>query len=73
MKLKVNMDNFKEPISPLGTMFWFRPKALKTLIDYDWKYEDFPKEPNANDGTIYTVLKEFIALLFNMKDIIQLG
>jgi lipopolysaccharide biosynthesis protein len=52
MKLKVNMDNFKEPISPLGTMFWFRPKALKTLIDYDWKYEDFPKEPNANDGTI---------------------
>lgn len=52
LKLKVNIDNFKEPISPLGTMFWFRPKAMKTLIEYDWNYEDFPKEPNANDGTI---------------------
>jgi rhamnosyltransferase len=33
-------------------MFWFRPKALKTLIEYDWNYEDFPKEPNDTDGTL---------------------
>lgn len=52
LKLKVNMDPNKEPIAPLGTMFWFRPKALATLINYEWKYEDFPKEPNNNDGTI---------------------
>lgn len=42
----------KEPISPLGTMFWFRPKTLKTLFDINWKYLDFPKEPNNYDGTI---------------------
>lgn len=42
----------KEPIAPLGTMFWFRPKALKPLFEKEWKYEDFPKEPNKNDGTI---------------------
>jgi len=42
----------KEPIAPLGTMFWFRPKALRKLLDYDWKYEDFPKEPIATDGTL---------------------
>ncbi|WP_200931610.1 rhamnan synthesis F family protein [Paenibacillus sp. Leaf72] len=48
----IPMDGLKEPIAPLGTMFWFRSKALKTLIDYDWKYEDFPKEPNDMDGTI---------------------
>ncbi|MFD2881109.1 rhamnan synthesis F family protein [Paenibacillus rhizoplanae] len=41
LKLKVNMDPNKEPIAPLGTMFWFRPKALATLINYEWKYEDF--------------------------------
>lgn len=42
----------KEPIAPLGTMFWFRPEALQKLLKYGWKYTDFPKEPNKNDGTV---------------------
>lgn len=50
--LKVDISGVKEPISPLGTMFWFRPEALKTLLDYPWTYEDFPKEPNGFDGTL---------------------
>ena len=50
--LKVPLHWGEEPISPLGTMFWFRTKAMKKLFDYDWKYEDFPKEPNGYDGTI---------------------
>lgn len=50
--LKVNMNIMKEPIAPLGTMFWFRPEALKVLLDNKWKYEDFPEEPNYYDGTI---------------------
>lgn len=52
LKLKVNIVWTNEPITPLGTMFWFRPKALKPLFDYKWTYEDFPKEPNKFDGTI---------------------
>lgn len=52
LKLRVNMDEHKEPISPLGTMFWFRPEAMRVLFDYNWKYEDFPEEPNGFDGTI---------------------
>ncbi len=52
LKLKVNIDVNKEPISPLGTMFWFRPKALKPLFDKKWKFKDFPEEPNKVDGTI---------------------
>ncbi len=50
--LKVDMSRDKEPIAPLGTMFWFRPKAMKTLFDKDWDYEDFPPEPNKPDGTL---------------------
>ncbi len=50
--LQVNVDGNKEPISPLGTMFWFRPEALSALIDYPWTYEDFPPEPNGFDGTL---------------------
>ncbi|MCU6791774.1 rhamnan synthesis F family protein [Paenibacillus sp. WQ 127069] len=48
----IPIDISKEPIAPLGTMFWFRPKALQSLIEYDWEYDDFPKEPNDMDGTI---------------------
>ena len=33
-------------------MFWFKPKALKKIRDYDFKYDDFPDEPLAGDGTI---------------------
>lgn len=50
--IKVNIKPERAPIAPLGTMFWFRPQALRTLIDYGWKYEDFPMEPNGTDGTI---------------------
>lgn len=50
--LHVNINWQKEPITPLGTMFWFRPEALRTLFDFGWKYEDFPPEPNGFDGTL---------------------
>lgn len=51
-ELRVPIDESKEPIAPLGTMFWFRSKALKKLFERSWCYEDFPKEPNWSDGTI---------------------
>ena len=50
--ISVPMDHDKEPIAPLGTMFWFRPAALAPLFDHDWEWEDFPPEPNNIDGTI---------------------
>lgn len=50
--LTVPISKDKEPIAPLGTMFWVRPNAMKLLFDKDWKYEDFPKEPNKIDGTL---------------------
>ena len=50
--LTVPMNVMAPPVAPLGTMFWFRPKAMKPLYDYDWKYTDFPPEPNKIDGTL---------------------
>ncbi len=52
LNLQVDICKEKEPIAPLGTMFWFRPKALKTLFEYNWEYNDFPAEPNKTDGTL---------------------
>lgn len=52
LELTVSISEEDEPIAPLGTMFWFRPDALKKLFDEDWEYDDFPKEPNGTDGTV---------------------
>lgn len=41
------------PIAPLGSFFWFRPKAMKKLLDWKFTYEDYPEEPmKKTDGTI---------------------
>ena len=52
LELKVKIESSKEPIAPIGTMFWFRKTALKSLFSKKWEYADFPKEPNKLDGTI---------------------
>lgn len=50
--LHVDIDRNKEPVAPLGSMFWARTAALKPLFDYDWQYEEMPEEPLAPDATI---------------------
>lgn len=50
--LHVSLKENKEPIAPLGSAFWARPKALKKLFDHNWSYDEFPKEPIADDGTV---------------------
>ncbi len=50
--IQADIDSIKEPVAPLGTMFWVRPKALKVFFDHDWTYEDFPEEPLDVDATL---------------------
>ena len=50
--VEVPLSSDKPPISPLGTMFWFRPEAMRPLLGKEWVYEDFPAEPNDVDGTL---------------------
>lgn len=40
------------PPFPAGGMFWFRPAALRPLLDLKFGYSDFPNEPIGDDGTI---------------------
>jgi lipopolysaccharide biosynthesis protein len=64
-RLKLNCHVYwdKEPIAPLGTMFWFRPQAMKKLFDYGWRYRDFPEEPNGFDGTILHAIERVYAFV----------
>lgn len=50
--INVSIEKDKQPITPIGSIFWFRPNALKKLIRHNWDYQDFPPEPLAPDGTI---------------------
>ena len=63
LEINLNIKPDKAPIAPLGTMFWFRPQALKRLFDYGWKYEDFPEEPNGTDGTILHAIERGYGLV----------
>ena len=52
LKIDVPISGEESPIAPFGSVFWFRPKALKPLFAHGWKHEDFPPEPLPQDGTI---------------------
>lgn len=52
LNIEVPISVKKAPISPFGTMFWARAKALETLFAYNWEYDSFLPEPLPEDSTI---------------------
>lgn len=48
------------PIAAYGTMFWFRPPALRKLFAYPWKWTDFNAEPRHIDGGLSHALERTI-------------
>lgn len=50
----------EEPSITYGTTFWARSHALKKLFDKEWKYEDFPPEPMADDGEINHAIERML-------------
>lgn len=58
--LKCNIDPDKMPIT-LGSAFWCRTDAIRKILTYDWKYEDFEEEPLPSDGTISHAIERIFA------------
>jgi len=60
---------------PAGTMFWFRPNAIRQILNSNLKYKDFPIEPIANDGTIAHGLERLFAYTSRLNgfDFIELN
>ncbi len=60
LKIRIPLDDIS-PFAAYGTMFWFRPMALKKLFEYKWKFEDFNKEPMHYDGSLAHGLERLLA------------
>lgn len=58
--VKIPFDDIS-PLAAYGTMFWFKPEALRKLFEYEWKFEDFNKEPMHHDGSLAHVLERLLA------------
>lgn len=59
LDLKVRFDP-DTPVGAFGTMFWFRPKALRKLFAHPWQWSDFNAEPRHIDGGLAHVLERMI-------------
>ncbi len=60
MKLKCIMSSENPPYT-LSTAFWCKTQALKSLFEFGFKYEDFPKEPLPSDGSIGHYIERILA------------
>lgn len=66
--IKVDIKRQKPPVAPLGTMFWFRPKALTILFDRAYEFSDFPKEPlEMTDGSILHAIERLYPFAAQQK------
>ncbi|SEJ97002.1 rhamnosyltransferase, partial [Cribrihabitans marinus] len=59
LKLNVPLDK-ATPVAPIGTMYWFRTKALRQMFERPWEWEEYNKEPHHVDGGLAHVQERLI-------------
>jgi lipopolysaccharide biosynthesis protein len=60
LDIHANLDD-TTPVASYGTMFWFRPSALRKMFKHEWKWTDFNQEPNHADGGLAHALERVMA------------
>ena len=45
---------------PAGSMFWYRPSALKSITGHNWHIDDFPAETGQVDGTLMHAIERLL-------------
>ena len=63
-RLKIDLvPNESNFIFSPGTMFWARPEALKSLFELGLSYDEFPREPIANTGTLAHAIERVFGIV----------
>ncbi|GHT74233.1 hypothetical protein FACS1894124_3830 [Spirochaetia bacterium] len=62
-KKSIDFRNLMTPIMPCGTMFWYRPQALRSLFDLQLSVNDIPPEPIPNNGTILHCIEHMLVYI----------
>ena len=57
--LRCDLNPKKKPIA-MGTVFWARVKAIRRLLEREWRYEDFPQEPLPVDGALNHAMERIL-------------
>lgn len=57
MDISAPVERQKPPVTAYGSVFWFRPDALRPLFQKEWRIEDFDAEPMRSDGTISNAIE----------------
>lgn len=64
LNINVPFDDFA-PYAAYGTMFWFRPNALKKLFEEKWHWSEFSAEPSHNDGSLAHIIERLLIYTAN--------
>lgn len=59
LDLKVPLDQ-DTPVTAYGTMYWFRPQAMRKLFAWPWKWDAYNPEPHHVDGGLAHVQERLI-------------
>lgn len=61
---RIGLKTLPEAFSfPIGTMFWIKAEAFRPFVDLNLKWQDYPKEPIPNDGTILHALERLFGVV----------
>lgn len=59
-KKSINFDEQLTYVMSYGTMFWYRPDALRNLTDLELNDDEIPAEPVPQDGTILHAIERLV-------------
>ncbi|MFP3041971.1 rhamnan synthesis F family protein [Treponema primitia] len=59
----INFEVLMTPIMSCGTMFWYRPEALRRLFQLKISMEEVPPEPLTIDGTLLHCIERIVVYL----------
>jgi lipopolysaccharide biosynthesis protein len=59
---KYTIENYPNINFPQGSMFWAKSECIKDFLLLPISYEDFPKEPISDDGTLAHALERLIMI-----------